>query len=159
MGGALAGLAAEVGRGIVEAGCALLCGGLGGVMEAAARGGQRARAAGADGVVVGILPGDAADAANAFCDVVVATGMGKARNAIIACSADAVILIDGGAGTLSEAALAWQLGKPVVALAASGGWATRLAGEAIDASRADRVMRADGASEAVALAVAGRPTD
>lgn len=149
----LAGIAERVGRAIVEQGCVLVCGGMGGVMEAACRGGRAAREAGADGLVVGILPVAELDGGNPFCDVVIPTGMGVARNVLVVRSADAVILVGGGAGTLSEAAYAWQFGKPIVAVAASGGWAARLAGQTIDARRPDRVLTAGTPEEAVALAL------
>jgi uncharacterized protein (TIGR00725 family) len=87
----------------------LVCGGLGGVMEAACRG---AREGG--GTTVGILPGaDRADA-NPFVDVAVATGLGEARNALVVRSADALVAVGRGYGTLSEIALAIKAGKPVV---------------------------------------------
>jgi uncharacterized protein (TIGR00725 family) len=108
-----AGLAEEVGRRIAEAGAVLVCGGRGGVMEAAARGASRA-----GGLVVGVLPGrdDAESPPNAFVDIAVFTGMRDGRNWINACTSDAVIAISGGWGTLSEVALAMKLGKPVVLL-------------------------------------------
>ena len=145
--------ARQVGRLIAEAGCTLICGGMFGVMEAAAAGAQEARARGAAGLVLGILPGADPDGGNAHCDAVVATGMGVARNVLVVLSADAVILVGGGAGTLSEAALAWQLGKPIIGLASSGGWAARLAGEAIDERRPDRVIEARSPEEAVTSAL------
>jgi uncharacterized protein (TIGR00725 family) len=126
-------------------------------MEHAARGMRAARAAGSGGLVLGILPGEAASEANVWCDIVVPTGMGLARNVLVVRSADAVILLGGRSGTLSEAAVAWQLGKPVVALQGSGGWAERLAGEAIDDRRADHVMVARSPEDAVAQALAAIP--
>ena len=103
--------AESVGRLLAEAGAILVCGGRGGVMEAACRG---ARAAG--GLTVGILPGDDVAEANPHVAVPVATGMGIGRNLIIVRSAGAAIAIDGRYGTLSEIAFALQLGKPVFAL-------------------------------------------
>ena len=90
----------------------MLCGGLGGVMEAAAQG-----AASAGGTVVGILPGPDRTAANPHVTIAIATGLGEARNAVLTAAADAVIAIGGGWGTLSEIALARQRGRPVIALA------------------------------------------
>lgn len=145
--------AEELGRLIVQAGYTLVCGGMGGVMEAACRGGQSARRGGGAGVVVGILPVSELDGGNPYCDVAIPTGMGAARNALVALSADAVILVGGGSGTLSEAAFAWQFGKPVVALATSGGWAERLAGQAIDDGRPGVVLRADTPEEALTRVV------
>jgi len=89
----------------------LVCGGLGGVMEAACRG---ARDAG--GRTVGILPGADRSAANRFVDVAIPTGLGEARNALVVRSADALVAVGGGYGTLSEIALALKAGKPVVGL-------------------------------------------
>jgi uncharacterized protein (TIGR00725 family) len=107
----LYGLAEEVGGLIARQGWTLLCGGLGGVMEAAARG-----AAGQGGLTIGLLPGSNREAANPYIEAALPTGMGHARNAIIAQASDAVIAVGGGYGTLSEMALARKMGKPVVSL-------------------------------------------
>ena len=104
-------LAEEVGRRIARSGARLICGGLGGVMEAACKG---AREAG--GVTVGVLPGDDTGAANSYVAVPVATAMGIARNAIIVHSSDALIAVNGSYGTLNEIAAALNLGKAVVGL-------------------------------------------
>jgi uncharacterized protein (TIGR00725 family) len=101
--------AEAVGRELAEGGATLLCGGRGGVMEAACRG---ARLAG--GLTVGILPDDDPSAANSFVDVAIATGLGEARNAIVARTAQAVVAIGGRYGTLSEIAFALKHGLPVV---------------------------------------------
>ncbi len=103
-------LAYRVGQLIAERGCVLINGGLGGVMEASAKG---AKSRG--GLVVGILPrGD--DEANPYVDVRIATHMGHARNVIIVHSSDAVISIGGGYGTISEIAIALKEGKPLASL-------------------------------------------
>lgn len=138
---ALAAQAEAVGRGVAEAGAALICGGLGGVMAAACRG---ARAAG--GLTIGILPGYSPDDANPDVLVPIATGMGEARNVIIVRSAGAVIAIGGEYGTLSEIALARKIGRAVVGL---GTWALGR-----DASGQPHIMPADTPDEAVALALA-----
>jgi uncharacterized protein (TIGR00725 family) len=104
-------LAEEVGGLIARAGALLVCGGLGGAMEAAARG---ARAAG--GSVLGILPGMCEEDANPWVDIPVLTGMGHARNAVNVLTCHAVIAVRGSYGTLSEMALALKAGRPVVAL-------------------------------------------
>ncbi|MBA2751264.1 MAG: TIGR00725 family protein [Actinobacteria bacterium] len=106
--------AEAVGRLLAERGVVVVCGGLGGVMAAACRG---AKAAG--GVTVGILPGADRRGANRWVDVSVATGMGEARNAVVVRTADAVLAVAGGYGTLSEIALALRMGRPVVTL---GSW-------------------------------------
>lgn len=144
-------LSFELGRRAIDAGFRLATGGLGGVMEAASRG-ARAAAGYREGDVVGILPNYDKASANASVDIVIATGLGIARNVIVVASADVVVAVGGGSGTLSELAVAWQLGRPIVALAPAGGWAEKLAGEAIDDRRNDRLVRAESAEEAVALA-------
>jgi uncharacterized protein (TIGR00725 family) len=103
--------AEEVGRGVGEAGAVLVCGGLGGVMEAACRG-----AKGAGGATLGILPGTRRADANPFVDIAVPTGLGEARNALVVRAADVLIAVGGEYGTLSEIALALKGGKPVVGL-------------------------------------------
>ena|SRR5919204_2067361 len=104
-------LAEDVGARLAGAGAIVVCGGLGGVMEAAAKG---ARSNG--GITIGILPGDDAVAANRYIDVPLATGLGEMRNFLIVRVAQALIAIAGGIGTLSEIALARRIGKPVVGL-------------------------------------------
>jgi uncharacterized protein (TIGR00725 family) len=103
--------AEEVGRLIARAGAVLVCGGLGGAMEAAARG-----AASDGGVVLGILPGADRSRANDYVTVSVPTGMGEMRNTLVVRAADAVIAIEGEFGTLSEIAFALKTGVPVVGL-------------------------------------------
>jgi uncharacterized protein (TIGR00725 family) len=134
-----------VGRGIAEAGMVLVCGGMGGVMEAAAGG-----CADAGGRSVGILPGDSRLDANPYVTIAVATGLGEARNAIVVRTADAVIAVHGEFGTLSEIALALKMGKPVVGI---GTWELGKDGEPVDA-----IVRAVDAKDAVAqaLRLAGR---
>ncbi len=109
--GEVAAHAEKLGEGIARLGAVLVCGGRGGVMEAAARG---ARSAG--GTVVGILPGNDPRGGNRYLNVAVATGLGDARNAVIARTCDVLVAVDGGYGTLSEIGLALKMGKPVVGL-------------------------------------------
>lgn len=111
----------EVGRGIGEAGAALVSGGTSGVMEAASRG---ARDVG--GLTIGVLPGMDRGEANAFVDVALPTGLGTARNLIYPRGCDAVVMVGGGAGTLNELTIAYQAGTPVVIVGGSGGWADRI---------------------------------
>jgi hypothetical protein len=103
--------ALALGAGLAGLGIVLLCGGKGGVMEAACEG-----AATAGGLSVGLLPDAEWQAANRFVTIPLATGIGEARNAIIARAALALVAIGGGYGTLSEIALALQFGRPVLAL-------------------------------------------
>jgi len=103
--------AEEAGAAVAEAGCGLVCGGLGGVMEAACRGAKEA-----GGMTVGILPGDDRSAANRFVDAAIPTGLGEGRNVLVVRAADAVIAVGGAYGTLSEIALALKAGKRVVGI-------------------------------------------
>ena len=107
--------AEAVGSLVAAQGAVLVCGGLGGVMEAAARG-----AASVGGTVVGLLPGRERAEANPHVTVAIATGMGEMRNALVVRAADAVIAVGGAYGTLSEIAFALRTGVPVVGL---GTWA------------------------------------
>jgi len=132
-------LAAGVGGELARRGAVLVCGGLGGVMEAACRGAKEA-----GGMTVGILPGTDRSEANRFVDVAIPTGMGEARNALVVRSADALVAIGGEFGTLSEIALALKAGKRVVGL---GTWELAKGGRPVQAivpaaSPADAVERA-----------------
>ena len=121
-------LAEEVGARLAGANAVVVCGGLGGVMEAVCRG---AKSAG--GTTVGILPGTARSDANPFVDVAIPTGLGESRNALVARASDALIAIGGEFGTLSEIALALKIGTPVIGL---GTWEPRRRGEVVDALKA-----------------------
>lgn len=142
-------VAFAVGRALVDAGFRVACGGLGGVMTAVCRG-ARASDRWTEGTTLGIVPTYDASTANPYVDVVVASGLGLARNVVLVASADAVVAIGGGSGTLAEIALAWQLGKPVVALDVGFGWSHELAGRAIDDRRLDTLRRASTPEAAVA---------
>ena len=122
-------IAEEVGRLLGERGHTLVCGGLGGVMEAACRGASEGRGenGGRDankhrdanelgGRTIGILPGEDRRAANPYVDVPIATGMGHARNVLVVLNGDAVIAIDGGVGTLSEVGFAGVFDRPIAGL-------------------------------------------
>jgi uncharacterized protein (TIGR00725 family) len=122
-----------VGRLLAEHGAVLVCGGLGGTMEAACRGAKQA-----GGTTVGLLPGESRSDANRFVDVAIPTGLGEARNALVVRSADVVVAVGGGYGTLSEIALALKIGKRVVGL---GTW------------EIDGVVVVDGPEAAVAEAL------
>ncbi|UCH81735.1 MAG: TIGR00725 family protein [Nitrospiraceae bacterium] len=103
--------AEDVGRIVAQRGAILITGGLGGVMEAASKGANRA-----GGTVIGILPGFSNKEANKYVTIPVTTGLSHARNVIVVRSADAVIAVAGEYGTLSEIAIALKLGKPVVGI-------------------------------------------
>jgi uncharacterized protein (TIGR00725 family) len=100
-----------LGRGIAQRHAVLICGGLTGVMEHAARGAQAA-----GGLTIGVLPGEDPNDANAYIDIAIATGLGHARNAILARTADGVVALGGGLGTLSEIALALRSNRPTIGI-------------------------------------------
>ncbi len=132
--------AEAVGRELARRGATVVCGGLGGVMEAVCRG---AKSAG--GRTIGILPGRRADDANPFVDIPIVTGLGELRNAIVVRSGRAVIAIGGEYGTLSEIAFARKFGIPVIGL---NTWELARNGKKVDA-----VIKAKDPAEAVTLAL------
>jgi hypothetical protein len=134
------GLAEEVGRELAKRGAILVCGGLGGVMEAACRG-----AASEGGVTIGILPGESRSSANKYVQFPIVTGIGYARNIAVVKSAQAVIAVDGNYGTLSEIGHALQSGIPVIGL---GTWSLLRTGKPDNS-----IIPAQTAVEAVAKAL------
>jgi uncharacterized protein (TIGR00725 family) len=138
----------RVGRAIAKEGATVVCGGLGGVMEAASRGALEA-----GGHSVGIVPSADSAQANRYCDFVIATGMGKSRNFVVAYSGDAMVVVGGGAGTLTEVAAAYQAGIPVVAVKGTGGVADAWGGRYIDKRRTRMVLRESNPEDAVKTAV------
>ncbi len=137
-------LAEEVGRGIAEAGCILVNGGMGGTMEAAARG---AKSAG--GTTIGILSTTDRSAANCYTDYAIPTPLGYVRNVLVANASDAVIALPGKWGTSNELSFAMIAGVPVIALE---GWETNLRDDG-GTSKYSEVTYARNAAEAVKLAV------
>ena len=133
-------VAREVGEALALQGAVVLCGGLGGVMEAVCEG---ARSQG--GLTIGFLPGDDRDDANEFVDIALPTGLGEMRNMLLVRASDAVIAISGEFGTLSEIAYALRLGVPVIGLDT---WGLVKDGEPRAA-----IVPASTAAEAVALAL------
>ncbi len=146
---AVVGTCEDLGGALMAAGFRLVTGGRGGVMEAVSRG-ARKHPRWVEGRIMALLPSYRHAEANPFCDIVIPTGLQLARNVLVVAAADVVIAIEGGAGTLSELALAWQLERPLVALGGSG-WAGRLAGECLDHRSEHAIMEAFSASEAVRL--------
>ncbi len=108
-------LATAVGRTVASMGAILICGGLGGVMQAAARGAKEA-----GGLTVGILPDYHKESANPFIDVIIPTGLGHARNILVAATGDLIIALPGSHGTRSEMSIALQLSKLVIGVTTWG---------------------------------------
>ena len=117
-------VAEEVGERIARAGAVLVCGGRGGVMEAAARGAKKG-----GGQTIGILPGFTRKEANRYIDFFVITGLSEARNVVVVRSSDVLIAVEGGFGTLSEIAMALQIDIPVVGI---GTWELRKEGRELE---------------------------
>jgi len=138
----------EVGLEIARAGAVLITGGLGGVMQAASCGAKDG-----GGLVVGIIPQGDKNEANSSCDVVIATGIGYARDFITASSADAVIIVGGGAGTLIEAAAAYQKHIPIIAVKGTGGVADQYGNGFIDGRQNERILLAESPVEAAKVAI------
>ncbi len=136
--------AREVGGLVAARGAVLVTGGLGGVMEAACRGAKER-----GGMVVGIIPHEDMSYANPYCDIIIPTGIGFSRNYVTAYSADSAIVVGGGAGTFVEACVAYQKGKPIVALAGSGGTADKIAGTFLDDRKTVKVLSASSPKDAV----------
>jgi len=141
-------LAYKVGKEIAKHNAVLITGGLGGVMEAASKGAKEE-----NGLVVGIIPFDNKEYANPFCDIVISTGIGFARDFITAYTADAVIVIGGGVGTLIEACVAYQKCKPIIALSNSGGIAEKIAGKYLDDRKLIKVIDEKDPKKAVETAL------
>lgn len=137
----IATLAEEVGREIARRGAVLVCGGLGGVMEAACRGASRE-----GGLTIGILPGENRQAANPYVRIPIVTGIGLARNVAVVKSAQAAIAVDGSYGTLSEIGHALQSGIPVIGL---NTWSL-----SIDGRTDDSIIPADSPEDSVNKAIA-----
>jgi uncharacterized protein (TIGR00725 family) len=147
-------LAEDIGRALVDAGYRVLTGGLGGVMEAASRG-ARSSSKYRSGDTVGVVPGHDPGEANAFVDVVLASGLDHVRNSIVA-HADAVIAIGGGAGTMSEICFAWIYKRLIIGMRVEG-WSGRMADQRVDERTRypneadDRIFGADSADDVVRI--------
>ncbi|NNL57999.1 MAG: TIGR00725 family protein [Nitrosopumilus sp.] len=137
-------IAYDVGLEIAKSNSVLICGGLGGVMTAAAHG-----ASDGGGLTIGIIPQNDPSMANEFCDIVIPTGMGLARDFLNALSADGVIIIGGGSGTLSETTAAYMYKKPLVAIRNLGGPVAPFIDGYIDQRENVKIIGVDTAQEAV----------
>ncbi len=123
-------LAYEVGKAVVDHGYRLQCGGLGGAMKAACEGAKSSKNY-VEGDIIGLLPSFDPTTANEYVDIAIPTGLDVFRNVIVA-SADAAIIVGGGAGTLAEAANAWALKRLMVAMSNAEGWSAKIANTRMD---------------------------
>ncbi len=137
-------IAYETGIEVARSGAALITGGLGGVMRAASHGAKDA-----GGLVIGIIPQNDASFANEYCDIVIPSGIGLARDFLTALSGDGVIIIGGGSGTLSEACAAYMHKRPMVAIKNTGGVADRYADQYIDHRQQVKIIGVTEPKEAV----------
>lgn len=128
----------EIGKFIAKNNYVLITGGRGGIMEAASRG-----AAENNGTVIGILPGSDFYEANKYCNIVIPTGIGYARNMINILSADILIALTGKAGTLSELVYAWQYNKPIICCTFAEGWSKKITDEPIDDRKGSKIFEAE----------------
>jgi uncharacterized protein (TIGR00725 family) len=139
-------IAFEVGVEIARSGSVLICGGLGGVMESACMGAKEY-----NGVTVGIIPQEEFSFANEFCDIVICTGIGFARDFIVATSCDGIIAIGGGIGTLIELGVGYMIKKIMVAVSGSGGIAEMYGGKFLDERNRVPIIVAKDAYSAVQI--------
>jgi uncharacterized protein (TIGR00725 family) len=137
-------IAYEVGREIALSGSVLICGGLGGVMEAACKGAKENQ-----GLTIGILPQGEFESANKFCDVVIPTGIGFSRNFIVATSVDGIIVVGGGVGTLIEISVGYMLKKVMIAMSGSGGIADEYGGKYMDERKRVKILKRKNPNKAV----------
>ena len=137
-------IAYEIGYEVAKSNCVLITGGLGGVMKAASHGAHDA-----NGLIIGIIPQDDASFANEFCDVVIPSGMGLTRDFLNALSADGVIIVGGGSGTLSEICAAYMHKKPMVAIRNTGGAADRFIDGYVDHRKIVKIIGVDSPKDAV----------
>ncbi len=141
-------IAYRVGREVARRGAVLVTGGLGGVMEAASKGAKEA-----GGIVLGIIPQDSKTYANPYCDIVIPTGMGYSRDFLTAYTADAVVVVGGGAGTMIEVCYAYLKCRPIVSVVGSGGVADSIVGTYLDDRRLVEVVGEEDPQRAVERAL------
>lgn len=138
----------DIGQILARSGMNLVCGGLGGVMLEVCRGFKSIKS---EGSTVGILPSYDASTANDYIDVVIPTGLDVGRNQIVVASASVVIVIGGGAGTLSEIAIASQINKPIILIKNTGGWADKINDDYLDNRKNARIYHVDDLQKLEAL--------
>lgn len=139
-------VAYETGIEVAKSGAVLISGGLGGVMKAACHGAKDG-----GGLTVGIIPQNDASFANEYCDIVIPSGIGLARDFLTALAGDGVIIVGGGSGTLSETCAAYMHKKPIVAIKNTGGVAEKYVDQYLDHRQQVKIIGANSPKEAVKL--------
>jgi len=139
-------IAYDTGSEVAKSDSILITGGLGGVMKAASKGAKES-----GGLTVGIIPQNDKSEANEFCDVVIPSGMGLMRDFLNALSADGVIAIGGGSGTLSEICAAYMYSKPIVVLKNSGGTSSKFSGQYLDHRENVKIIGVETPKDAVKI--------
>lgn len=137
-------IAYETGMEVAKSGSVLISGGLGGVMKAACHGAKDG-----GGLTVGIIPQNDASFANEYCDIVIPSGMGLARDFLTALASDGVIVIGGASGSLSETCAAYMHKKPIVAIKNTGGIADKYADQYMDHRQQVKIIGVNSPKEAV----------
>jgi hypothetical protein len=137
-------IAYDTGKRVAQSNSVLITGGLGGVMNAASHGAKDG-----GGLTIGIIPQDDSSLANEFCDIVIPSGMGLSRDFLNALSADGVIVVGGGSGTLSEICAAYMYKKPIATIKNSGGMATKYADQYLDHRENVKIVGFDSPKDAV----------
>lgn len=137
-------VAYETGVEVAKSDCVLMSGGLGGVMQAACHGAHDA-----GGLTVGIIPQNEPSYANEYCDIVIPSGLGMTRDFLTALSADGVIIIGGGSGTLSEVCAAYMHKKPIAAITETGGTAEKYTDQYLDNRKYVKIVGVDSPKQAV----------
>ena len=138
----------DLGKRLVDEGMIIICGGMGGVMEAVCEGARVSQNYNYPSTV-GLTPFADEKHANPFIDIRIPTGIGAARNFIVANAGDVMVVIGGGAGTLAEIAFAWKIGKPIIAVTGVPGASAEWAGKSIDDRKREKILAASNVEEVV----------
>lgn len=142
-------MAFKIGKKVIDNNYILATGGLGGVMEYASKG-ARSSSNYTQGSILGFLPNHDKSEMNPYIDIAIPTGLGLVRNYLLISSADAVVSIGGGSGTLNEISIAWQMKKLIISLK-SDGWSEKLGGKSLDKRRDDFIYSVKNSKEAIKI--------
>lgn len=132
----------QLGKQLIDLDTTIVCGGKQGIMEAVCKGAMQSGNY-QYGCTVGILPEEDASQSNPYCDILIPSNIGIARNLIIVNTANILVAVAGGSGTLSEIAFAWQRNKPILCHTGFGGWSANLAGKQLDERHKGKLREAN----------------